>query len=484
VALATASVLEDLCFTPATELAARIRRKELSPVELVRALLDRIEWLQPALNAYTVVYPELALAAARRAESDVTAGRELGPLHGVPFSVKDMVAVEGMRLTYGSYMFEKNVADHDAVAVQRLKAAGGIAIGITTMGEFGHKAFNDSPLWGVTRNPWRLDRTTGGSSGGAAAATAAGISPLAIGTDYAGSVRIPASCCGIVGLKGTLGAVPHDDAPEAFAGMLHIGPMARTVADTAVMMSVMMGPHPADPFSYGALGNERVARASTQPGVRGKRIAWMPKVGNLSLDPDVATATRAAVEQLQENGAAVEEIEVSLRASADIIFAVSPPMFHAQYGSGLGEFADKFDPTCRMVIESGARVLATDYQAALMQRTALFRQVQRLFETYDFLVMPTLSAPALPATHKAFDELTIGNVAAGTPRYSWYPYTHPFNVTGHPAMSVPVGWSHEDMPIGLQIVGPWHAEDRLIAVAALIEKLRPWAHKRPKLQAN
>ena len=483
-AVATASALEDLCFTPATELAERIRRKELSPVELVRALLDRIERLQPTLNAYTVVYPELALAAARRAESDVTAGRALGPLHGVPFSVKDMVAVEGMRLTYGSYMFEKNVADHDAVAVQRLKAAGGIAVGMTTMGEFGHKAFNDSPLWGVTRNPWRLDRTTGGSSGGAAAAIAAGISPLAVGTDYAGSVRIPASCCGIVGLKGTLGAVPHDDAPEAFAGMLHIGPMARTVGDTALMMSVMMGPHPADPFSYGALGNERVARASAQPSVRGKRVAWMPKVGNLSLDPDVATATRTAVEQLQENGAAVEEIEVSLRASADIIFAVSPPMFHAQYGSGLAEFADKFDSTCRMVIEGGARVLATDYQAALMQRTALFRQVQRLFETYDFLVMPTLSAPALPATHKAFDELTIGNVAAGTPRYSWYPYTHPFNVTGHPAMSVPVGWSHDDMPIGLQIVGPWHAEDRLIGVAALLEKLRPWAHKRPKLQVN
>jgi aspartyl-tRNA(Asn)/glutamyl-tRNA(Gln) amidotransferase subunit A len=481
---ATVSALEDLCFTPAIELATRIRDRELSPVELLHAVLSRIERLQPHLNAYTVVYPELALAAARRAESEVTAGRALGPLHGVPFSVKDMVAVEGMRLTFGSYMFEHNVADYDAVTVQRLKAAGGIPIGMTAMGEFGHKGFNDSPLWGVTRNPWKLDCTTGGSSGGAAAAIAAGMGPLGIGTDYAGSVRIPASCCGIVGLKGTLGAVPYDGAPEAFGGMLHIGPMARTVADTALMMSVMMGPHPSDPFSYGALGNERVARASTEASVRGKRFAWMPKVGNLSLDPDVATAAREAVEHLQRNGAEVDEIEVDLRASADIIFAVTPPAFYAQYGSRLAEFAEKLDPTCRSVIERGADGFAHAYQAALMQRTALFRQVQRLFDTYDFLVTPTLSAPALPATHKAFDELTIGNVAAGTPRYSWYPYTHPFNVTGHPAMSVPVGWSQEELPIGLQIVGPWHGEDRIISVAALLEKLRPWADRRPVVAAN
>ena len=480
----TASAQEDLCFTPAVELAARIRRREVSPVELVNALLDRIERLQPALNAYTVLYPEQALSAARRAERDVVAGADLGPLHGVPFSVKDMVASEGMRLTFGSYMFEHNVADHDAVAVQRLKAAGGIAIGMTAMGEFGHKGFNDSPLWGVTRNPWNLDRTTGGSSGGAAAAIAAGMGPLGIGTDYAGSVRIPASCCGIVGLKGTLGAVPHDDAPEAFGGMLHIGPMARTVADAALMMSIMMGPHPADPFSYGALGAERVAIASAQEGVRGKRFAWMPKVGNPSLDPDVATATRAAVEQLQQYGGEVEEIEVDLRVSADLIFTITPPAFYAQYGSRLPEFADKLDPTFRSVIEAGADALAHVYQAALMQRTALFRQVQRLFDSYDFLVMPTLSAPALAATHKAFDELTIGNVAAGTPRYSWYPYTHPFNVTGHPAMSIPVGWSQEELPIGLQIVGPWHSEDRVISVAALLERILPWASRRPMIAAG
>jgi aspartyl-tRNA(Asn)/glutamyl-tRNA(Gln) amidotransferase subunit A len=480
----TASIQEDLCFTPATELAASIRRKELSPVELMQALLARIENLQPALKAYTVVYPELALAAAKRAESEVTAGSELGPLHGVPFSVKDMIASEGMRLTYGSYMFEKNVADRDAVAVQRLKAAGAIAIGMTAMGEFGHKGFNDSPLWGVTRNPWKLDRTTGGSSGGGAAAIAAGIGPLAVGTDYAGSVRIPAACCGIVGLKGTLGAVPYDAAPEAFGGMLHVGPMARTVGDAGLMMSVMMGPHPSDPYSYGATGSDHVAGAAAQPGVRGKRVAWMPKVGNLSLDPDVATATREAVNQLQRNGAAVEEIEVDLRVSADIIFAVTPATFYAQHGARLPEFADKLDPTFRAVIEAGARGLAHEHQTALILRTALFRQVQRLFERFDLLVMPTLAAPALPATHKAFDELTIGNVAAGTPRYAWYPYTHPFNITGHPAMSVPVGWSREELPIGLQIVGPWHAEDQVIRVAALIEQLRPWAGRRPKLTAH
>jgi aspartyl-tRNA(Asn)/glutamyl-tRNA(Gln) amidotransferase subunit A len=479
--MATSSSNEALCFTPATELAARIRRKELSPVELMHAFLARIEQLQPKVNAYTVVYPELALVEAKRAERDVAAGAKLGPLHGVPFSVKDMVASKGMRLTFGSYMFENNVADHDAVPVARLKAAGCIAIGMTTMGEFGHKGFNDSPLWGVTRNPWKLDRTTGGSSGGAAAALAAGMGPLAVGTDYAGSVRIPAACCGVVGLKGTLGAVPNDASAEAFGGMLHVGPMARTIGDTALMMAVMMGPHPSDPYSYAATGSERVAAAVSQPGVKGKRVAWIPKVGNLSLDPDVATATREAAIELEQNGASVEEIDVDLRASADIIFAVTPAAVYALLGSGLPRFADKFDPTFRLVIEGGARGLAHEFQSALMLRTQLFRQVQKLFERFDLLVMPTVSAPALPATHKAFDELTIGNVAAGTPRYAWYPYTHPFNMTGHPAISVPVGRSREDLPIGLQIVGPWHAEDQLIRVAALIEKLRPWADRRPKL---
>ena len=217
--------------------------------------------------------------------------------------------------------------------------------------------------------------------------------------------------------------------------------------------------------------------------MRGKRFAWMPKVGNLSLDPDVAAATREAVEQLQQNGAEVEEIEVDLRVSADIIFAVTPPVFYAQFGSRLAEFAEKLDPTCRSVIERGADGLAHTNQAALMQRTALFRQVQRLFDTYDFLVMPTLSAPAQPATHKAFDELTIGNVAAGTPRYSWYPYTHPFNVTGHPAMG-----SGRLEPGGL---ADWAADrravaqrGRMISVAALLEKLRPWADRRPIVAAN
>jgi aspartyl-tRNA(Asn)/glutamyl-tRNA(Gln) amidotransferase subunit A len=479
VAGATTTALDDLCFTPATELAARIRRRELSPVELVRALLDRIGRLQPTLNAYTVVDDERALAQARKAEEEVMAGRPLGPLHGVPFSVKDMVAVAGLRLTYGSRMFEHNVADHDAVAVSRLKAAGGIVLGITTMGEFGHKGFNDSPLWGVTRNPWKLARTTGGSSGGAAAAIATGMGPLGIGTDFAGSVRIPASCCGIVGLKGTLGAVPHGDAPEAFGSIMHLGPMARTVADTALMMSVMVGPHPSDPLSYAALGSADVLDTTAAAGVRGKRIAWLPKVGNPSVDPDVAVATQEAVRDLERSGAEIDEIEVDLRVSADLIFAISPPIFYAQYGSLLPEFADQLDPTCRAVIERGAGVLAHDYQSALMRRTELFRRVQALFETYDFLAMPTLSAPALPAAHGGFDELIIGNVAAGTPRYAWYPYTHPFNLTGHPAISVPAGWSREDLPIGLQIVGPWHADDRVLGVAAVLERVRPWAHRRP-----
>jgi aspartyl-tRNA(Asn)/glutamyl-tRNA(Gln) amidotransferase subunit A len=262
---------------------------------------------------------------------------------------------------------------------------------------------------------------------------------------------------------------------------MHIGPLARTVADVALTLSAIMGPDPADPFSYAASGAGRIAAAAQPRNLRGIRCAWMPKVGNAGLDPDTATATRAAAEDLQRSGAVIDEVACDLRESADLIFAITPPLFYALYGSKLDQYRDKLDPTCRAVIEAGKDLKAEAYQKALMRRTAFFRRVQALFDTYDFLLMPTLSAPALSADHKAFDELTIGNIASGSPRYAWYPYTHPFNMTGHPAISIPVGWSGQGLPIGLQIVGPWHAEERLLGIAASLEAMRPFADRRPPL---
>jgi aspartyl-tRNA(Asn)/glutamyl-tRNA(Gln) amidotransferase subunit A len=241
----------ELCFTPATRLAQMIRAKEVSAVEVTSAVLDRIEALEPHLNAMLTVSADLARHEARRAEQAVMTGEALGPLHGVPVTVKDLLNTAGVKTTFGSHAFADNVAQADCVAIARLRRAGAVLIGKTTTPEFGHKPLTEAPLFGRTVNPWNTGRTVGGSSGGAGAAAAAGYGPLHVGTDGGGSIRIPSACCGIVGMKATLGLVPHDQAPEAFANLSYIGPMTRSVADAALMLDVMAGPHAADPHSLG-----------------------------------------------------------------------------------------------------------------------------------------------------------------------------------------------------------------------------------------
>src|SRR5271167_5286577 len=260
--------MTDLAFTSAAELARLIARRELSPVELVDAALARIERAQPALNAFITVTAEPARAAARAAEAAVMQGEALGPLFGVPFSVKDLVNTAGVRTTFGSAALADNVPWADSVAVARLKRAGAILIGKTTTPEFGHKPFTEAPLFGRTANAWDQSRTSGGSSGGAAVAAAAGLGPLAIGTDGGGSGRIPAACNGVVGFKQTLGLIPHDLTPDGFGNQSYIMPITRTVMDSALMLQAMAGPDPCDPHSLGLPVVDYVAAARAQGDLR------------------------------------------------------------------------------------------------------------------------------------------------------------------------------------------------------------------------
>ncbi|MGH3966860.1 MAG: amidase, partial [Mycobacterium sp.] len=272
--------MSDLAFTPAAELAALVARRAVSPVELVDAVLARIERTQPVLNAFITVCADQARAAARAAEAAVLRGDRLGPLHGVPFSVKDLVNTAGVRTTFGSVVFADNVPAADSPAVARLKQAGAILVGKTATPEFGHKCFTDAPLFGRTANPWDLTRTCGGSSGGSAAAVAAGLGPLAIGTDGGGSTRIPAACTGIVGFKQTLGLVPHDMTPDGFGNQSYITPMTRTVMDTALMLQAMAGPDLCDPHSLGLAVGDFIAAARPEGDLAGVRIGWRPRLGN------------------------------------------------------------------------------------------------------------------------------------------------------------------------------------------------------------
>jgi aspartyl-tRNA(Asn)/glutamyl-tRNA(Gln) amidotransferase subunit A len=460
--------------TDALTLARRIRTKEISPVAVVEAVLQRIEALRPTVNAFVTVTADEAREAARRAEAAVMAGDRLGPLHGVPFSVKDLLFTRGARTTMGSLIFADQVPSEDAVPVRRLREAGAILIGKTTTPEFGHKPFTDSPLFGATRNPWDLSRTAGGSSGGAAAAVATGQGPLALGTDGGGSVRLPASCCGIVGLKPTLGRVPHVHQADLFSSTSYIGPMARTVAETAACFDAIVGFDPRDPYSRPEPSDD--PREVT---VRGLRIGWLPRVGNHLVDPEVLGECEGAVGYLEGQGAHVETIEEDLSAFERTFLIGLQAGLAARVGPHMAKFGDKVAPSLRESIERGAQWTAVDWVNALGQRTAMYRRVHGWLQRFDFLVSPTLSRPALPVDHDAFRPITIAGQVAGSIRGAWYPYLWPFNLSGHPAVSLPCGWSSDGLPIGLQIVGPWYGDRRVLALAGHLERERPCARPMP-----
>ena len=460
--------------TDALTLARQIRTKQISPVAVVDAVLRRIEELQPTVNAFITVTADEARDAARRAEAAVMAGGPLGPLHGVPFSVKDLLFTKGVRTTMGSLIFADQVPGEDAVPVRRLWEAGAILVGKTTTPEFGHKPLTDSPLFGATRNPWDLSRTAGGSSGGAAAAVASGQGPLALGTDGGGSIRLPAACCGIVGLKPTLGRVPHVQQADLFSSTSYIGPMARSVAEAAACFDAIAGFDPGDPYSRPEPQDDPRGVA-----VRGLRLGWLPRVGNRLVDPEVLAACEAAVRHLEGQGAHVETVHEDVSAFERAFLVSLQAGLAARVGPHMAKFGDKVAPSLRESIERGAQWSAVDWVNALGQRTAVYRRVHALLQRFDFLLSPTVSRPALAIDHDPYEPITIGGETAGTIRGAWYPYLWPFNLSGHPAVSLPCGWSADGLPIGLQIVDPWYADRRVLALAGHLERERPSARPMP-----
>ena len=466
----------DILFRPATELARAIREKQLSPVELTDAVLDHIAALQPRLNAFITVTAEAAREAAREAERAVAKGDALGPLHGIPFSVKDLTFTEGVRTTMGSHIHADFVPTEDAVPVARLKRAGAILVGKTTTPEYGHKPMTEAPLFGRTLNPWNPDFTCGGSSGGSAVAVAAGMGPLALGTDGGGSVRIPASCCGIVGLKATLGAVPHIHAPDLFGNNSYIGPMSRTVADARLMFGVIAGPDGGDPY---ALAPPPKMPALPQSNLEGVRIGWLPRAGNRHIDAEVLAAAEKTARLLTDMGAAVETVAFDFAAEEDLFLVLMQSALKARLGKYVDQFEGRLGETLVRSIEAGAAWTAADLYDAAIRRAELFHRVQDAFAEQDFIVSPTLSAPPVPADQDVFANIVVDGAEVGPIRGAWYPYTYPFNLTGHPALTLPCGFTGAGLPIGFQIVGPWHAEARILELADRIEAARPWADRRP-----
>ena len=473
---------------PAAELARRIRGLEVSPVEVVDAFLARIDRLDPALSAFVTVLHDGARDAARRAERALLAREAVGPLHGVPVAIKDLFdAKAGVRNTYGSVPFRDHVPRTTATHVARLEAAGAIVIGKTNTPEFGYKGTTDNRLIGATSTPFAPGMNAGGSSGGSAAAVAAGLAPLGQGSDGGGSIRIPAAMCGVYGFKATFGAVAAAVRPDGFlthTPYAHAGPLTRTVEDAALMLEAMVGYHPRDPLSLPDLPKDYLAAA--RRGRTGLRIAYLADFGGFPVEAPVRAAVERAVAALEGAGMHVDAVDLRwprphqelaamwTRTSA-VRAAESVASFASQGIDLMGEHAEELDPDFRHKIELGKEVGAVAYRLDDVLRTQVFDALQDVFEVYDLVATPTLSVAGVP---NAADGTTRGpreiEGQAVDPFIGWC-LTYPINFTGHPAASLPAGFTPEGLPVGLQLVGRRFEDATVLAASATLERVLPWA---------
>ncbi|SED63561.1 aspartyl-tRNA(Asn)/glutamyl-tRNA(Gln) amidotransferase subunit A [Streptomyces sp. 3213] len=449
----------------AVELLDGYRRGEFSPVEATRATLERAEEIQPVVNAFVRLDAEGALARAAESAERWRRGEPAGLLDGVPVTVKDILVQRGAPTLRGSQtVAEQGSWDEDAPSVARLREHGAVFVGKTTTPEFGWKGVTDSPLSGITRNPHDPSRTAGGSSGGSAAAVALGAGPLSLGTDGGGSVRIPASFCGIFGLKPTYGRVPLYPA-SAFGTLSHVGPMTRDAADAALLLDVIGVP---DPRDWSCL--DRPSGSFTEAlahGIQGLRIAYSPSLGGqVAVRPAVAAAVRRGVERLAALGAYVEETDPDLTDPVDA--------FHTLWFSGAARATQKLaprqrkllDPGLREICAAGAGISALNHLAAVDVRAELGRRMGLFHERYDLLVTPTLPITAF----EAGVEVPKGS---GHRRWTgWTPFTYPFNMTQQPAATVPVGKDGDGLPIGMQIVAARHRDDLVLRAAHALFGIR------------
>jgi aspartyl-tRNA(Asn)/glutamyl-tRNA(Gln) amidotransferase subunit A len=454
--------MSELASLTAAQLLEGYRTKAFSPVEVAAAVLKRIEELNPRLNAFNYVSTEI-LANARQSEGRWLSGMPRGLLDGVPVSIKDIILTKGWPTLRGSKTVDpRGPWDEDAPATARLREHGALLLGKTTTPEFGWKGVTDSPLTGITRNPWNPAKTPGGSSGGAAAAVAAGMGPLAVGTDGGGSIRIPCSFTGLFGIKASFGRVPAWPL-SPFGTVAHVGPITRSVADAALMLNVLALP---DARDWHALPYEpRDWRMDLEQGVRDLRIAWSPDLGYAKVDPEVLSIVKKSITVFQDLGAKIEEKHPGFENPEGI--------FRAHWFSGaaflLRSIKQKnlIDPGLVEVASQGEKITAQELLEAQQKRGALGVHMNLFHRDYDLLVTPTLSVPAFDVG-KEFPEISGGR------RWTdWTPFTYPFNLTQQPAASIPCGFTQGGLPVGLQIVGPRYADALVLRAARAFESARP-----------
>jgi len=468
--------MASFCYKPAWELASLIAKKEISPLEVMRETLDRIDRVNPDLNAFVALRPEAALAEAKAKTEKIAAGENIGPLAGLPLGVKDLEDTAGMVTSHGSIPFRDNMALDDSIQVARLKAAGAIVVGKTNVPEFGFTGFTKNRLHGVTRNPFNLERTPGGSSGGAAAAIAGGLVPLCTGSDAGGSIRIPASYSGCFGLKPSFGRIPVGPSPfVSYSSMIVMGPVTRCVKDAALYMDCTLGSHPADPLSLPAPVRPYLECIEALP--KRLKIAFSPNLGYAMVNKQVLLCVEKAVSAFEAMGHDVELWPGVLPDTGDVWSAMIATDIYAQLSTVSGEEKEQIGRTLAAVVEDTRTMTIARLTAIQKLRAKLNTDLETLFDEFDLLLTPTMPTEAFDAEGPPPSEIDGQPI----PLLGAVSFTYPFNFSGHPAASVPAGLTPNKLPVGLQIVAPRHRDDLVLQMAFAYEKVRPWENHWPVL---
>ncbi|MEJ5376353.1 MAG: amidase [bacterium] len=467
---------QDLVFMTACEMARLIRNREISALELMEAHLSQIEKINPRVNAVVTLVAEHALEAARDADIKSAKGEKTGPLHGLPVAHKDLVDTKGIRTTYGSPIFKDHVPAVDALIVERLKSAGALTLGKTNTPEFGAGSQTFNPVFGPTRNPYDLSKTCGGSSGGAAVALACGMVPIADGSDLGGSLRNPASFCNVVGFRPSPGRVPIWPTPSAWFPLTVEGPMARTVQDAALMLGAIAGPDPRSPISIAEPGERFWGPLDRD--FRGVKIAWSRDLGGLPVEAEVTGVLESQLSVFQDMGCIVEEAEPDLTDADEVFRVFRAWRFELSHGRLLDEKRHLMKPTVIWNIEEGRKLTGVQLGQAEVKRTALYHRVREFMEQYEFLLLPVSQVLPFPVEQEYVTE--INNIRMET-YLDWMRSCYYITVTGLPAISVPCGFSSQELPVGLQIVGRHQQDLGVLQLAYAFQEATGFWRKRPAL---
>lgn len=471
---------DDICFMSAVDMLEKIKNQELKSQEITETVIKRIERVNPSINAFCTPTFDLAREMAKKSDEKVKKNQKLGKIEGIPTSLKDEYLTKGIRTTFGSKLFENFVPLEDDIIVKRLKEDGCVILGKTNLPAFGYKGVTDNKIFGATKNPWDIERTPGGSSGGAAAAAASGISPLALGSDGGGSIRIPSSLSGVYGIKPTFGRIPHDimATSGAIGTLVHKGPLVRYVRDAALLLDVIVGEDSIDRYSLPKPSYSFLKKLNETP--KKLKIGYSMDLGFVTIiDPEVEKSVLDSVQKFEEFNWSVE---VNKRIKIKDADRVLQTFWFSGFDQSLmnpPQTESKVEENIQKMTDIASKFTVKDLKWADLQRERVYQEICGHFKKFDILITPTLACPAFKLGIDWAQEIDGKDVSNDA--LAWQAYTYPFNLSGHPAASIPCGWSKDGLPIGMQIVGKRLDDLTVLQVSQAFENIAPWQDKRPNL---